>query len=228
MSTQSQHNDNPQLFMGRLVSRGLFTLFFMRCKVFGQENIPRKGPAYILALNHASLIDPPLVWAFYPDPVYFLAKQELHDFPIFGWGCSRAGVIPIRRGALDLRAIRTCIRYLTELHRNLAIFVEGTRSDDGQLGQGKLGCALLSAKSRAAVVPAYVYGSYNVLPRSGIVPRFSNKLELHIGKPLELSFQSDRPSRPELEAATGTILAAIEKLNPNCSPEPTVSGINPI
>jgi 1-acyl-sn-glycerol-3-phosphate acyltransferase len=209
----SRFIEKPQLGVGRLCSRVLFTMYFQGCLVTGRQNIPTDRP-YILALNHASIVDPPLVWAFFPDPVYFLTKQELHDLPVFGWMCDRVGNIPVRRGAFDLRAIRTALKYLTEYKRNLAIFVEGTRSEDGQLTEAKLGAALLAMKTGTPVLPAYIDGSRDVLPVGRIVPRYVKRLSLSIGTPLDFGKPKERPERPELEQATRAIVDAIESCHP--------------
>lgn len=205
--------ERPQLSVGRLCSRVLFTMYFQGCAVHGRANIPAERP-YILALNHASIIDPPLVWAFYPDPVHFLTKQELHDMPVFGWMCSRVGNIPVRRRAFDLRAIRTAMRYLNDYKRNLAIFIEGSRSEDGSLSEAKLGCALLAVRTGRPVVPAFIHGSHEVLPVGSIVPRFNKHLSLHVGAPLDLGPAKERPEREHLETATLSIVEAIARLDP--------------
>ena len=210
--------ETPQVYPARLVSRVLFTIFFVRCPVFGRKSIPADGTPYILALNHSSIIDPLLVCAFYPDRVHFLAKQELHEMPLLGWGLRRSGSIPVRRGAFDLKAIRSSLAYLKERRLNLAIFVEGTRSGDGEVGEAKHGCALLAIKSGVPVVPAFSAGSFEVLPRAGFIPRFSNRLAIHIGEPLRFESPTDRAGRverSELEKATTRILESIELLNPD-------------
>lgn len=205
--------ERPHLPVGRLCARVLFTLYFQGCKVEGRAHIPADRP-YILALNHASIVDPPLVWAFFPEPVYFLTKAELHEIPFFGWMCDRVGNIPVRRGTFDLRAIRTALKYLTDYRRNLAIFVEGTRSEDGKLSEAKLGAALLAMRTGTPVVPAYIGSSHDVLPVGRIVPKFNKRLSLSIGQPLEFGQPVDRPGREELEKATLAIVDAIAALHP--------------
>jgi 1-acyl-sn-glycerol-3-phosphate acyltransferase len=211
MCTLSTHADTPQLYPARLLARVLFTIFFSRCAVHGRENIPRGGPAYILALNCESLVDPPLVLAFYPDLVYFVADSELVELPLLGWGLKRSGTIAVRRGALDPEAIGIPLRYLTELNRNLAMFVAGTRPGDGELSALR-GCAFLAIESKAPVVPAFIEGTVEVLPRAGFVPRFSSRLALHIGRPITI--HGGGAEQVTLESATETVRSAIEALNP--------------
>lgn len=202
----------PHLGVGRLCARILYTMYFQGCKVFGKSNIPTKGN-YILALNHASIADPPLVWAFFPDPVYFLTKQELHDLPFFGFMCDRVGNIPVRRRAFDLRAIRTSLKYLTHYERNLGIFIEGSRAAGGDLSEAKLGAALLARRTGKPVLPAFIHGSGEILPMGAIVPRFNRNLSLHIGPPLFFEAE-ERPERQTLEKTTLEIVDAIAELDP--------------
>ena len=64
----------------------IFRLFFyivFRTRVYGRENIPAEG-AVILAANHASNIDPPLMASLIDRPVSYMAKIELFENPIFG------------------------------------------------------------------------------------------------------------------------------------------------
>ena len=209
--TEERFIESPQLSVGRLCSRVLFTMYFTGCKLVGREHIPAEAP-YILALNHASIIDPPLVWAFFPDPVYFLTKKALHDMPIFGWMCDRVGNIPVR-GENDLSSVKRALEYLTDYKRNLGVFIEGTRSEDGKLKRAEFGCAYLALKTGRPVVPAYIHGSHDVLPKGRIVPRFSTELALHIGAPLDLGPAREKP-RDELETTTQIIVDAIAALNP--------------
>ncbi|MBI4865026.1 MAG: 1-acyl-sn-glycerol-3-phosphate acyltransferase [Candidatus Riflebacteria bacterium] len=207
------YGERPQLSVGRFCAKVLFTMFFARASVVGRENIPKGDSPYILALNHRSVLDPALVWAFYPDPVYFLTRQQLHDLPIFGWMCHRVGNIPVRPGPFDLRAIRTAVSYLTRLERNVAVFVKGLATGEGGPGEVNHGCALLASRTGARVVPAHVHGTDEALPPRSIVPRFTNELSLHVGKSLDLNLSS-RPRRQELEQATARVLAAIAGLDP--------------
>ena len=66
----------------RIIFAVIFQLLF-RAKTYGKENLPAEGPV-ILAANHMSNWDPPLLATFLPRPVSYMAKIELFEHPIFG------------------------------------------------------------------------------------------------------------------------------------------------
>ncbi len=106
-----------------------YTLF--RTRVYGRENIPAEG-AVILAANHASNIDPPLMASLIERPVSYMAKIELFENPIFGAAIRRCHAFPVKRGESDRGAIKAAVTVLKE-GRVLGLFPEGTRSKTGEL-----------------------------------------------------------------------------------------------
>ena len=110
----------------------LFTIF-LRLKVEGTENIPKDGPL-VIASNHLSLLDPPVLGTAATRKVHFMAKEELF-VPVLGTIYKILGAFPVRRGGADRAAIKHGIDIL-ESGQVLAIFPEGTRSKTGELGEG--------------------------------------------------------------------------------------------
>lgn len=138
----------------------LFPLIFkvwLRFEVIGEENIPKTGPV-VLAANHLSLLDPPVLGAAASRPVHFMAKAELFKPAFFGWIIRKLGVFPVRRGGADRQAIKTGLSLLED-NRVVAVFPEGTRSKTGELGRAGGGAFLMAVRSGAAVVPAYIDGT---------------------------------------------------------------------
>lgn len=185
---------NLHLPLARYLSRLCFTVLNMRCTVRGTELLPRDRP-FILALNHASVLDPPLIWAFFPAPVNFITKEEVHHVPILGAASRAVGNIGIRRGAFDRAAIRRALQVLTVKHRNLAVFVEGTRTPDGEIGEVKRGPALLVLLSGVPVVPAYIHGTFEAWSRHAYVPGWSPRLSVTIGRPLQFDRGTEIPPK---------------------------------
>jgi 1-acyl-sn-glycerol-3-phosphate acyltransferase len=151
-----------------------------RLKIYGRENLIEEGPA-ILASNHASYLDPPLVGVACRNEIFFLARKSLFEKPVFGPLVSRLNCIPIDRDRGDVAAVRAILRLLKEGKRTV-VFPEGTRSRDGNLQPARAGLGLIIAKSLAPVVPVRIFGSYAALPRSGGI-RFS-PVTMVVGKPL--------------------------------------------
>jgi 1-acyl-sn-glycerol-3-phosphate acyltransferase len=155
-------------------------LFSGGLKIIGQENIPREGPV-ILAPNHVSFFDPPVVSCGSPRCVAFLAKEELFKPPVFGPLIRSLNAFPVKRGAGDTSAVRLALEKLAEGHC-LIMFPEGTRGDGRTLGAMQSGVAMLAKKSGAQVVPVGVYGTHKILPKGKKLPGFS-RLRVAYGKP---------------------------------------------
>lgn len=134
----------------------LLFMIFLRMKVDGTENIPKDGPL-VIASNHLSLLDPPVLGTAATRKVHFMAKQELF-VPVLGTIYRLLGAFPVRRGGADRAAIKQGIDIL-QSGKVLAIFPEGTRSKTGKLGKAEPGALMMASKARAAIVPACVIGT---------------------------------------------------------------------
>ncbi|HWR38051.1 MAG TPA: lysophospholipid acyltransferase family protein [Patescibacteria group bacterium] len=159
---------------------GNFIRLVFRLKVTGSENIPLQGGA-IVAANHISLWDPPVVGAALARRVSFMAKEELFNQPLLGWTILRLGAFPVRRNTADRNAIRTALGRLADGHL-VGLFPEGTRSKTGELGSPEPGIALIAAKAGVPIIPAAVIGTDQVLCNGTLLPQF----EVRFGPPLYL------------------------------------------
>jgi len=126
-------------------------------KVAGADRIPKSG-AVIIASNHVSYADPPVVGSAVPREVYFLAKEELFANRVFGWLIRRYNAIALRRAVGDLGAVRKAVDLLRQ-GRAVLMFPEGTRSLSGKLLKPKPGVGLIACLAGVPVVPAYVAGT---------------------------------------------------------------------
>jgi 1-acyl-sn-glycerol-3-phosphate acyltransferase len=129
-----------------------------RLRVYGAERVPASG-GVVLAANHLSWIDPPVLGAACPRTVYFMAKIEAHRIPGLGELMRLFGTFAVRRGESDRDAVRT----MRELVRNghaLGLFVEGTRQRSGTLGKVQPGAAMVAINEDVPVVPAAIHGSF--------------------------------------------------------------------
>ncbi|OGW62883.1 MAG: hypothetical protein A2V83_08325 [Nitrospirae bacterium RBG_16_64_22] len=134
-----------------------------RLRVRGRENIPDAGGA-IIAANHASYLDPPLVGVSMGRQLRYMAAEELFRVPVFGPLIRSVGSFPVKRGEDDRSALREAVRQLKQGHL-LLVFPEGTRSFDGELGEGKAGIGFIALHAGVPVVPAFVQGAHDALPR---------------------------------------------------------------
>jgi 1-acyl-sn-glycerol-3-phosphate acyltransferase len=173
--------------------------FILGIKVYGRENIPENGPL-ILAPNHRSYIDPPIVGFASTRETYFLAKEELFKFKPFAMLISFYNAIPLKRSIESKTALIHAIEKLKE-NKVITIFPEGTRNKTKQkLLPFKLGVAFLSLNTDAKIVPIYIK---NNTGRAFLKPFLwilrIKRLEVHIGKPIDpSSFTNDRKGQVEL------------------------------
>ena len=168
---------------------------WLRWEVFGRENIPAEGPV-VIAANHLSLLDPPVLGAAATRKVHFMAKSELFKPAWFGALIRKLGAFPVRRGAMDRDAIKTGLTILKE-NKVLAVFPEGTRSKTGELGRAGGGAFMMAVKCKAKIVPACIYGTD--LKRHPGWP----KVRVIFGKPVEYDpdMGTGRESLDELGAS---------------------------
>jgi len=155
---------------------------FFRGDVVGLENLPAEG-GYIVAANHASLLDPPIVGQFLPRQVSFFARKTLWKPGIAAWWLTAVGTIPVDRdGGTSLDAIKRVLQALSR-GKVVILFPEGTRSLNGELQQAKPGVGLLACKARVPVVHARIFGSFEAFGRGGVM-RLGSPVSVAYGPPL--------------------------------------------
>lgn len=150
----------------------LFKLLFP-FKIYGQENI-QEGAA-IIAANHVSYLDPPLLGISSPKQVHYLAKDSLFRIPVFGFLIRKMNAHPLRGDAGDVGVFKEALKLLME-GKKVVLFPEGKRSFDNQLLPIKPGISLLISKTGARVVPTYIFGTFQAWPRQHCFPSFRKKI----------------------------------------------------
>jgi 1-acyl-sn-glycerol-3-phosphate acyltransferase len=182
-----------------------------RLRVEGRQYEPRTGPL-IVAGNHASLLDPPLVGACLRRQSAYMAKEELFSVPILGPWLRSIGSFPVRRGSPDRKAIR---RSLAVLERGgvLVIFPEGTRSLDGRLRDPEPGAAMIALRTGVPVLPAAVINSHRILPKNARWPRFE-QVTVRFGPLLDTPKIEGRLDHATMEHWGRRIMAEIERMLP--------------
>lgn len=138
----------------------LFARLFLRIRITGRERIPLRGPL-IVACNHISFWDPPLVGSFFPRVLAFLAKEELFQNKVFGALISGYNSIPIPRGPRARSALRGA-EGVVDRGGAVLIFPEGTRSKTGSFLPPRAGISHLAAVTGAPVLPARIQGSRQI------------------------------------------------------------------
>jgi 1-acyl-sn-glycerol-3-phosphate acyltransferase len=168
--------------IAKTVIRWIFTLI-ARIQVIGLENIPR-GTAYVAAINHVSIFDPPLVLCLWPEVLEAVAAVDVFDKPLQGDLLRIYGAIPVHRGEYDRVLIDTMLAILRS-GRPLMIAPEGGRSHGAGLRLAKPGVAYILDEAQVPVVPVALVGTTDdVLKRALHFDRPS--LEMRIGEPFTL------------------------------------------
>ncbi len=195
------------------VFQGFYDAFF-RGEVVGLENIPRSGP-YLIAANHASHLDPPLVGCQVARQMRFFARRSLWSGRVASWWLDHVECIPVDRDSGDIGAIKRVLQALHE-ERAVVLFPEGTRSPDGRLQKPKAGVGLLACKTGVPVVPCRVFGSHTAFGKGQAVPRPGSPVTVVFGAPIAAVDYDDRATGKErYQLASERIFARIAAL-----PEP--------
>ena len=122
---------------------------------YGLERVPGGGGG-VVAANHLSAIDPPLVGSLSPRTIYYMAKAELLEIPVVGEVLVWTGAFPVRRGAGDRESLRTA-RELARAGHLVGVFVEGTRQRFGYPGDVLPGAMMIAVQEGVPIVPCGVY-----------------------------------------------------------------------
>lgn len=188
----------------------VLTETFASLEVEGWDRLPEG--ACLIASNHQSFLDPPIIGGCLPFEIAFVARKSLFYNPVFGGVIRACRAIPLDREEADLAAVRRALATLAE-GRKLLIFPEGTRSQDGVMLPAKAGAGLLALRSRVPVVPVRIRGARDVLPRGGSVPMGGARIRVRFGKAIPADELDPGHGHPErnLEASR-RILAAIAAL----------------
>jgi 1-acyl-sn-glycerol-3-phosphate acyltransferase len=168
--------------LGYSLSKAIAKTFF-NYRVIGAENMIEEGPC-IIAANHCSYLDPPLVGVACQRAIHYLARKSLLDIPVLGPILPELNVIPVDQKNADRSALMGAIRVV----RNggaVLIFPEGTRSHDGKLQPAQPGIGMIAAKTGAPVVPVRISGSYDAFPKGARVPR-SAPVKVEISRAIQM------------------------------------------
>lgn len=178
---------------------GLFGSIW-RMRAHGRENVPKTGPV-IVACNHISNLDPPVLGTACPRRISYMAKQELFAIPILGPLISAVGAYPVDRKGSATAAIKRSVEVLRR-GGAVGIFPEGGRNITGE-NEVREGVALLASLGKAPVVPACIVGT----GQAGRLAQF----HVIFGKPLSLP-PDRKASREEMANFTAEVMRAIRSL----------------
>ena len=128
--------------------------FIWRLRIKGLEHVPKQG-AVLLAANHKSYADPPLVGVAMNRPIHFMAKEELFYSRFFGWLITNLNAHPLNRTGSDIAALKMAKQILSD-QQPLIVFPEGHRIRGREFGAAKAGVGLLSKLTQSPIVPIFI------------------------------------------------------------------------
>ena len=143
----------------RVGASGILKVLLAR-EVEGLAHVPSSG-GLLVAANHGSFWDPPVLGVVLPRELRFMASAALFRVPLFGALIRSLGAFPLRKGTADLSGLRAAESALARGDA-LLVFPEGGRMKDGRLHPPLPGLGLLAARTRAPILPVYVSGTNRI------------------------------------------------------------------
>ena len=195
------------MFMWRTIRffvRLFFTIFF-DVHVTGQHIVPEVGNL-IIASNHLSGVDVPLIPAYLKRRVVYMAKEETFKSR-WGWLIRFLGAFPVRRGEADRQSLRAAQDQLKAGHI-VCIFPEGTRSKIHTLGQAHAGMGMIALRSGAPVLPVAIWGSEYSFKK------FRPRIHLVFGQPMILTPKGKKITREDIDDATEQVMLRMTSMLP--------------
>lgn len=183
-------------------------------KSFRPDGFQEDGPL-LIAANHVSYFDPPLVAISFKQDIHFLARNTLYSNAFARWLFPRLNVIPVDQEKAEVAPLKTVIRLLKEKKRVL-VFPEGGRSRDGKLQPAQGGAGFIVAKTGAPVVPMRIFGAHEALP-PGEKKIKRRKITVVVGNVMHFSPEELTGGKAAYQAISERIMAEIAKLE--CPPD---------
>ena len=177
----------------------------------GTEHVSRTE-AQIVVANHQSWFDILAIFLVTPVEVRFVAKKELFAIPFFGQVLQALGHVRLDRTNLKqaITAYEIAAKYIKERRLSILVFPEGTRSRTGLLQPFKSGPFVLALEAGAPVVPAYVAGTFGILPKGSIRVR-PHAVQVMFGEAIPtagLTLENREALRDRARAAVAQLRAA--------------------
>jgi 1-acyl-sn-glycerol-3-phosphate acyltransferase len=180
----------------RLWGRALLWVCRIRVSVQGLDRL-EPNQTYIVAANHSSLFDIPILLAKLPIQFRWLSKQELFRIPVFGRAMRACGYIPIDRSNPKawVRSLNDAAAKI-KAGASVVVFPEGTRSLDGRIKPFKRGAFDMAIKSQTPILPVTINGAHWLLPSKSLWVR-SGPVQVIIHQPVPVRGR-DKKQQAEL------------------------------
>jgi 1-acyl-sn-glycerol-3-phosphate acyltransferase len=199
------YNTPPVLYHALRWVTTLIVAVALHLRVFGLRNVPARG-AFIIASNHLSWADIPLVAVRLHRKVIYMAKEEYFSSRM-AWVVRFLGAFPVKRGEGDRQALRTGEEQLKK-GNILVMFPEGTRSRTRTMAKGHAGLGLIALRTGAPVVPVAIWGSEKVFKE------FRPRVTLCYGDPMVFKPRGEKITREDIDETTDQVMRSIASMLP--------------
>ncbi len=200
--------NTPPIFYQALRWFSIFAFHIVaRIRLLGLYNIPTHG-AFIIASNHLSWTDIPLIPLHLRRKVIYMAKEEYFKNPKMRWLVRFMGSFPVKRGEGDRHALRTGEEQLKK-GNILIIFPEGTRSRIRTMAKAHSGMGMIALRTGVPVVPVAIWGSENTLKQ------FRAPITISYGEPITFKPKGNKITREDIDEATDTVMRKIAAMLPS-------------
>ncbi len=204
VTPEDYRKKRKNIFYRTFVGLVLFPIVMIcqRIKVYGKENIP-KSQSFIIASNHISYFDPPIVSIATGLKVAFMAKKELFEVPILNTFIDWLGAFAVNREKLEVSTIKSAKNVL-KTDWSLGIFPQGTRIEVGKIGVINPGFAYFAKSAKADIIPVGITGA----------EKCPGKAIIRIGKPISHEFEIE-----ELTQKWGEAISELTGFEFDCNNE---------
>ncbi len=210
-----QNNFSPLDFLNNcfffvLKAVGVFILkIFFHTRVELREKIPARVPL-IVAANHFSYMDPIVLQSMFPRRISFM-MTELYYEGRGKWLFKLLHCICVKKEGSNISALKGGIEVLKK-NGVLGIFPEGGVSEEGRLQEGNPGIGFLAIKSGVPVIPAYISGTYEALPKGAKIPKIT-RIKIIFGRPMTFKGMNEKATKEGIVEVTRQIMEQIEALS---------------
>lgn len=183
----------------------------VRVRVTGLEHVD-PARSYVVAANHQSIYDIPIIFTTLPLQLRIVAKESLGRIPFLGWHLQRTGHLLVDRtnpGAGILKRMAN----LVAAARSLIVFPEGTRSVDGSVGRFKGGIFLLAIDSTLPVLPVSIARSRFVMTKGRLMVR-AQEVTLTIHGPIATTGIAREQARALADEVREVIRRGVDEPSP--------------
>ena len=139
-------------------------IFLIPIKIVGRSKYVKKDENYVFVANHQGMFDIFILYGYMTKNFKWMMKKSLRKVPMLGLACEKTDHVFVDRTTPQKDILRKSLNILKS-GKSMAIFAEGTRSDNGKLGVFKKGAFVVANMAQKSIIPISIQGAYDILPK---------------------------------------------------------------